>query len=196
MATGLTVNDLAYIGQAPTIAPVAYVAERWGGMQGPGGQSTLLLVSGTAYFVFLGVVVKDFTPAYCKFHVSTAGAGAQTAEVGFFSTPLPPNAASQVLTKLVSTGTITSLTATGVKQNSSAFTTKVVRGTNLWAGVRTAMATTQPTPNAFNRDYARGNILTTAAAGALTDAGPWTGATIAATTGTGEGPVMFWALDA
>lgn len=169
---------------------------RWGGAQGPLGSGTLALTSDTAYFVFLGRVTVPFTPAYAKGFCQSAGSGAQTAELGFFSTPAYPNAANQTVSKIVATGTITSLTGTGVKQNTAAFTTVILPGTFLWWGMRTAMAGSQPTMNALNRDYARGNILTTATAGALTGAGPWTGAVVAASAATAEAPVAWWGLDA
>ncbi len=141
-----------------------------------------LLVSGTAYFVYLGQTALAITPKFVEFYVSTIGAGGQTAEVGFFSTPNAPSKAGQSLTKLVSTATVDALTSNGVKRNTSAFATAVTVGTHLWAGIRTAMATTQPTIQALFLDMAQGNILSAAASGALTGAGPFTGAIIAAST--------------
>ncbi len=144
--------------------------------------SAFLLVSGTAYFVYLGQVVTAATPKFVEFYVSTIGAGAQTAEVGLFSSPAAPSKAGQSLTKLVSTGTVDALTGLGVKRNTSAFATSVTAGTHLWAGIRTAMATTQPTIQALYLDMAQGQVLSLAAAGSLTGAGPWAGAIIAAST--------------
>jgi hypothetical protein len=146
------------------------------------GSAGFLLVSGVAYFVYLGRVTAAFTPKFVEFYVSTIGAGAQVAEVGFFSTPNPPNKGSQSLTKLVSTGTIDALTSLGVKRNITAFAFSVLPGTHLWAGIRTAMATTQPNIWGVGLDFAQGRILTTAASGVLTGVGPWTGAIIAAST--------------
>ena len=149
------------------------------------GNAGLLLVSGTAYFVFLGVTPAAITPKFVEFHVSTVGAGTQVAEVGFFSTPAWPNKGSQSLTKLVSTGTLGALTATGVVRNTSAFATSVPPNVFLWAGIRTAMTTTQPTIWGVGVDMSEGRILSTASAGVLTGTGPWTGALIAAGTGVG-----------
>jgi hypothetical protein len=147
------------------------------------GNAGFLLLTGVAYFAYLGRTNKAITPKYIEFHVSTIGAGAQTAEVGFFSSPLAPNkAASQSLSKLVSTGTVDALTSTGVKRNTSAFSTSIPAGTHLWAGIRTAMATTQPTIWGLAIDMNQGEVLSTASAGVLTAAGPWTGAKIAAST--------------
>jgi hypothetical protein len=144
------------------------------------GATGLLLVADTAYFVYLGMTVNSIIPKYVEFFVPVAGVGTQTAEVGFFSTPAAPNKANQSLTKLVSTGTVDALTGTGVMRNTVAFTAAVAPETYLWAGIRTAMGTTQPTIIGLSHDMAQGNILATGTAGALTAAGPWTGAVIAA----------------
>jgi hypothetical protein len=144
----------------------------------PNVATALTTVSGTGYFVYLGRTATALTPKHVEFFVSTAGTGAQTAEVGFFSTPNAPNKASQTLTKLVSTGTVDALTSTGVKRNTSAFATSVPAGTHLWAGVRTAMATAQPQISGLCMDFSQGRVLSTASAGVLTAAGPWTGAII------------------
>lgn len=159
---------------------------------GAGTQFTL--ISDTAYFVYLGRTVASITPKYVEFHVVAGGTGAQTAEVGFFSTPVAPNKASQVLTKLVSTGTIGDVTGTGVLRNTAAFSTAVVAQVHLWAGIRTAMATTQPALVACYGDWAQGLVLSTATAGALTAAGPWTGA-LGAGSLAADGPALRGTLD-
>lgn len=135
----------------------------------------ILLTSGKAYFVYLGRTVDVLVPTHAQTHVATAGVGAQTAEIGLFSTPEPPNGASQSLTKIVSTSTVDALTTTGIKANTSAFAVPVARDTHLWAGIRTAMATTQPELVAVCGDQSRGYVLETAGASDLTGAGPWTG---------------------
>jgi hypothetical protein len=140
--------------------------------------SFLTMVADTAYFVYLGRTTRAITPKYVEFFVYTAGTGAQTVEVGFFSSPAAPNKANQSLTKLVSDGTVSDLTTTGVKRNTNAFATAIPVGTYLWAGIRTNMATTQPVVYGQGQDWNQGACLSTAAAGALTGAGPWTGATI------------------
>ena len=148
----------------------------------PGGAG-FLLISGTGYWVYLGRTKRAITPTRVEFHVSTIGAGAQTAEVGFFSTPAAPNKAAQSVTKLVSTGTVDALTSTGVKRNTAAFATSIPAGTHLWAGIRTAMATTQPTIWGIGVDMAQGQILVKTSAGVLTGTGPWAGVIVAAATG-------------
>src|SRR2546428_5661404 len=95
---------------------------------------TFLLIAGTAYYVYLGRLAKGLTVKFVEFHVTTLGAGAQTAEVGLFSTPSAPNKSAQTLTKIVATGTLDSLTAgTGVKRNTASFAQNVDAGTHLWA---------------------------------------------------------------
>ena len=153
--------------------------------------TTIACVSGTAYFVYLGRTVQAITPKFVEFYVTGAGAGTQTAEVGFFSTPAAPNKAAQTVSKLVSTGTVNSLTATGVCRNTSAFATSIPAGTHVWAGIRTAMATTQPTIAGLVNDYAQGHVLSTAGSGALTGTGTWTGALITtAAPGTAQCPEL------
>jgi len=147
------------------------------------GAAGFLLISATAYFIYLGRTKKAITPKYIEFHVSTIGAGTQTAEVGFFSTPVAPNKAAQSVSKLVSTGTVDALTATGVKRNTTAFATSIPAGTHLWAGIRAVMVTTQPTIWGLGIDMAQGRILSLASATVLTGAGPWAGAIIVAETG-------------
>ena len=142
-----------------------------------------LLLTGVAYFVFLRRLEAACVPKFVEFHVSTAGAGTQVAEVGLFTSLAAPNKAAQSLTKIVSTGTVDALTSTGVKRNTSAFATSAPAGAYLWAGIRTAMTTTQPTIWGLGVDMAQGQILSLAAAGVLTAAGPWTGGIIAAATG-------------
>lgn len=153
---------------------------------------TFLLISGTAYFVYMGEATSfGNTEKFCKFNVTTAGAGAQTAEVGIFSSPLPPNGTNQSMTKIVSTATVDALTGTGVKANTTSFATSVTPGTYVWCGIRTAMATTQPTIEGVSGDDSTGSILTLAGSGALTGAGPFA-ATIPAlaTVGTNVGPEL------
>jgi len=128
-----------------------------------------LTVTNTGYFVYLGKTKAPITAAFLELNMTVIGAGAQTAEVGLFSTPLAPNKAGQTLTKLVATGTVDSLTATlTIKRNTASFATDILAGTHLWAGIRTAMATTQPTFAAVAYDFLQGNVLTAAAPGALT----------------------------
>lgn len=148
----------------------------------PAHATAFITLTGVAYFVYLGRTTSLQTPKFVEFHVSTGGAGAQTAEVGFFSTPAAPNKAAQSLTKIVATGTVDALTSTGVKRNTAAFATVVQPGVHLWAGIRTAMATTQPTILSLCHDMSQGHILSLAASGVLTGAGPFAGGLVAVST--------------
>lgn len=141
----------------------------------------ILLVADTAYFVYMGFVRNPITVKYVECYVTLAGAGAQVAEVGLFSSPSVPKKANQSLTKLVSTATVDSVLGAAVIRNTNSFDQVITPGTfYLWAGIRTNMAITQPTLRALNDDMGHGMVLATAAAGVLTAAGPWTGALVAA----------------
>lgn len=130
--------------------------------------ATFLTISGTAYYVYVGRIVREVTVAFCEFHVTTAGAGAQTAEIGLFSSTNPPSKSGQTLTKIVATGTVDAVTATGVKRNTTTFAQSIPAGTHLWAAIRFAMATTQPTCAGLAQDMSQGHIHTTTGGGALT----------------------------
>lgn len=155
---------------------------------------TLALTEDTAYWVYVGYTTEAVTPKYVKFAVSVGGTGAQTAEVALASSTTAPNGGNLTLTKLVADGTLSDLTGTGVMGNSSAMATAVSAGVHLWAGLRTAMATNEPTCATLSRDYSRGEILSTATAGALTGTGPWTGALITHAL-TGQAPDLVVCLD-
>jgi hypothetical protein len=148
--------------------------------------TAITLISNTAYFVYLGCTTKVLIVKFVEFYVNTNGSGAQTAELGLFTTTDPPNKTNQGtggIIKLTADGTLDSLTTTGLKRNTTAFNGgngyAVPAGTHLWAGIRTAMATTQPALGGLCMDYSQGLVLSTAAAGVLTGAGPWTGSIIA-----------------
>lgn len=158
--------------------------------------STFLLIDGTAYFVYLGYVRPGITIKHVEFYVSTGGTGAQTAEVGIFSTPSAPSKAGQSLTKLAASGSLDSLTSTGVKRNTASLAYALTASKHLWAGIRTAMATNEPTLGGLANDNGQGHILSLAAAGALTAAGPFAGGLItAAAPGTSQAPALRVVLD-
>jgi hypothetical protein len=132
------------------------------------GTEDFILISGTAYYVYVGRVVQPITVKFVEFHITTAGAGTDTKEVGLFSTPSPPNKSAQTLTKIVATGTVDSGVSTGIKRNTSSFAQAVDAGTHLWAAMRCALGTTQPKMPGIGADYSQGHILTTTGGGALT----------------------------
>lgn len=158
--------------------------------------SGLALTSGTAYFVYVGLTSAAITPKFVEWYMNVSGAGAQTAEVGLFSTPNPPNKSAQTFTLLTSTGTVdTMTTTTAVKRNTVAFSTSIPAATHLWAGIRTAMATTQPSLWGLSMDMGEGFCQNTAAAAALTTAGPWTGALSSTITTSWVCPILRVTLD-
>lgn len=141
--------------------------------------ANVTLAADTAYFVYLGQVGgAAITPKYVEFYVGAGGTGVQTAEVGLFSSSSPPNKGSLTLTKLVATGTVDDLTTSGIKRNTSAFATSVPAGTYLWAGIRCNLLLTQPAIVGLGYDFNEGMVLSTGTSGAITGAGPWTGAII------------------
>jgi hypothetical protein len=149
-----------------------------------GNLHTITTVSGTAYYVYVGRVVQDITVKFVEFQITGAGAGTDTKEVGIFSSPSPPSKSGQTLTKLFATGTVDSGTTTGYKRNTSAANQAVLAGTHLWAAIRTALATTQPTCAGLGSDMGAGSILTTTGGGALTGVSTAAGSIIAAGTTT------------
>jgi len=158
-------------------------------------QTTFLMITNTGYAVYMGRATQAINVGFIECEVSSAGAGAQTAELGIFSTPSAPNKSGQTLTKIVATGTVDSLTGTGMKRNTSSFATSIPGGTHVWAVMRTAMATTQPTMRAgFFADKSQGHILTVATPGALTGLTTMTGALIALGT-SAVCPELYLTLD-
>jgi len=159
--------------------------------------AAITMIADTAYFIYLGRTVQDMTPKFVEFYVTTGGSGAQTAELGLFSTPSAPNKASQTVTKIQAMNSFNALlTGTGYFRNNVAFSTLVTKGTHLWAGFRTNMGTSQPAPWGVGGDLSEGRILTTAGAGALTAAGPWTGAVAALLApSSAQGPDLRVTLD-
>lgn len=153
-----------------------------------------VMISDTAYFVYVGRVVKTFTPQHVAAYCRSVGSVVQTAELGLFSTSAAPNQSGLSFTKIEATGTISSLLSTGFIRNTSAFSTSVAAGTYLWAGMRTAMSVSQPTMIGVAQDFGEGYCQSTATAGALTNAGPWTGAVSAASL-TAIGPDLRIEID-
>lgn len=149
------------------------------------------ITSDKAYWNYIGFTLKSFVINHVYFYVSTVGAGAQTAEVALVRSINPPNKANQTLYKLTASGNLVTLTV-GVarKYNLDPLAYKVPAGIHLWAGMRTAMATTQPRCYGFNFSFGEGMVLSTAAAGALTGAGPWTGSVIAVSSGVWQAPII------
>lgn len=141
--------------------------------------ANLIITADKAVFVFVRRLEVATTPKYVELFVNSAAIGTQTAEVGLFSTPSPPNKSGQTLTKLVATGTVDDMTTTGVKRNTTAFATSIPAGTYLWAGFRSVMTGSMPTCASLSRDFGQGQALETATAGALTASSTFAGTIIA-----------------
>jgi hypothetical protein len=142
----------------------------------------LLVTADKAYWVYQGYVSRQSTFQHVRVALITAAVGTQAAEVALASSPLAPNRSSQVLTKIASDGTLGDLTGSaGLYTNTTGMAAVVPAGTHLWAGFRANFTSTptQPTLLARAADFGQGEVLSTVTAGALTLAGPWTGATIA-----------------
>lgn len=138
-----------------------------------------LMGAAAGYFVYMGLTTRQIQANFVEFAVSVIGAGAQTCEVGFFSTPVGPNRAAQSLTKLGASGAVDALTSLGVKRNTADLATAIASGVHLWCGIRQDMITTEATIVGLTNDFAEGRILSVAAPGALTGAGPFAGAIVA-----------------
>lgn len=156
-------------------------------------------VGAVAYFHFLGQVARAVTPKYVRAHMVTAGASTQAAEVGLFTTPLPPNAGNQTLTPLAAfTATVDDLTAAGplVRGNTSAFATALTVGQFLWAGIRVDMASTEPVFLGGVNDALTGGILVKTSAGAFDGATTYAGVVPAISAiGTPVAPYLWVGFD-
>jgi hypothetical protein len=166
--------------------------------------TSVALASGTAYFSYLGYVSFPFTPKHLGFHMNAAGTGAQTAELGLFSSPGSPNRAAMTLTKLIADAVVDSLTAAGplIRRNTNPWATLIPAGTHLWGGLRVAMAATQPTIGAVGGDMLQGYSQWCAASGVLTGLGPFVCTIPTTAIGGGAyspaasvGPYLRWMLD-
>ncbi len=148
------------------------------------GRSALPTIAGAAtvadkaYWVYVGRAARPCTATNVKFWVSTAAAGAQVAEVAV-ATGSAPNAAAQTLTVVAVASALADLTvAYASKQNTTSFGYAVNASDHLWVGLRTNMATTQPTVFGHTFDCSNGEILSTASAGILAVGTAYTGALI------------------
>lgn len=164
--------------------------------------STIIPTSGTAYFVFLGRMSQATVIKFVEGFVTVAGVGNQVAEVGLFSSTQAPDKTNKTLTKLAADATVDAMTGGSfprVVRNTTAFNSgagvSVPAGTFLWAGIRTAMATTQPTFRSLGHDHVQGWMQTTAASGVLTGAGPFSGVVPAAAVSSALAPDLVATMD-
>lgn len=148
--------------------------------------SQLAIIKDRAYFCYLGYTQKSVTPKHIRLWQVNPGTGTQTAEVGLFSTPLPPNGTGQTLTLLAFDASLDNLKAGSgvVVGNTADMATAIPGQTHLWAGVRVSLSGSQPTFHGFSSDQGVGRILSlssaaafaagrTYAANIITPASPW-----------------------
>lgn len=132
-----------------------------------GGSAT----TATAWFFYMQYVDFPITVAYVEglVHPTNTNSG-QTAEIGLFSTPLPPQrGVNQIMTKL-SANTVTDMTVAGpiVVRNVTPFSQVVGAGTFLWCGIRSASGTGIVNMGVGGDSVLSGAIQTLASAPALT----------------------------
>lgn len=155
-----------------------------------------------AYFVFLGRTPEEKLIKNVNFTINTSGRGTQTAEVGLFSTPLPPCKSGLVFTKLTFSNTVTNMEGGSPKlcQNITGFVNTsgylVASGIYLWAGYRVSMVTTQPSVRQISAvDNGRGYVQIQASAPSFTgNIAGWSG-TIQAASVTTLGPYLSANMD-
>jgi hypothetical protein len=133
----------------------------------------MLTTSGRAYFTYLGLTTREVALARIAYYITTiADTGTQTAEVGYFSTPLAPNRAAQTLTKIAATA---ALGLTSLKTQQTPLAATIPAGTHLWTAYRGALATTQPTFRGVGYELLDGSLLITSSATALTSGTTYAG---------------------
>ena len=120
----------------------------------------LTLAKSCAYWHYIGKTQTPIIPKKLALLLWAVAAGTQVAEVGLFSTPLPPNKAAQTLTKLAA-DTMETLSAGSARvvRNENTLNTEIAAGTHLWVGVRSEMQTTQPSFAALAGAWDEGMVL-------------------------------------
>jgi len=156
------------------------------------GGAAFTLISQTAYFIYLGWCAELVSLTFLNASQTLASATITTAEMGYFSTPAPPNRAGQTLTKLCA-GAFTG-TGTGLKRNTSSFATALAAPAHLWGGIR-VNATTPGQFTSVSRDWSAGQYLTLAAAGAFSSTPTFAGVVPAFSDAGTIGPDLFGTSD-
>lgn len=168
----------------------------------PGGAITA--TTGRAFCNYVGYLAQAKVIKFVRANMTTAGSGAQTAEVALASSPnAPTQATNQTFTFLSADGTLSDLTTGAPKliTNTSALNSgsgyTVAAGTHLWACMRTAMATTQPAFTGGANDLGGNGMMISNddSIGALTSATTYTfKAHVGGATGSGA-PLMTATMD-
>lgn len=160
--------------------------------------SGFLPTTGVAYWVYVGRVPVTKILKQIRSVLTVNAVGAATIELALASGAAPGVGVNQTLVKVWAEGAIDQdLTTGAIKLFRNNAANAVASGViHAWLGIRTAYATTQPTLAGLTRYYGNGELCSTAAAGALTGAGPWTGTAIAfATPTTIPGPDLWATMD-
>ncbi len=152
--------------------------------------------TGTAYWVYIGRTAKEITVQKVIAQMGAVGLGAQTAEVAIASSSSAPNRTAQSLTVRAASGSVTDFLtgANNPKFNTTDLNHVVPSTVHLWAGIRTAMVTTQPTLLGLIADAGTGSALITAASGVLTVGTSYTGALIASSGIAWQAPSLLVSL--
>lgn len=140
-------------------------------------------IAGTAYWLYIGYFPDARSIAKIGSFLTNVSTVDSVCSLAMATTPLAPNKAAQVLTKIAnsSTATIDDLTANANRDHySSAINCSTGTG-HVWAGICPNTGGTQPGFRGLQNEYAHGFVLVTAGvAGSSihTGAGPWTGSTV------------------
>lgn len=167
------------------------------------GTGVFLTIAAVAYFVYLGKTMRAVTPKYVAAHLHTVATTDSVGELGFFTTPLPPNKAGQTLTPVASAFKTAwdDLTAGGGAAprrvgNAVALAVSIPAGVELWAGIRTNTGGNEPTFLGIHVDALGGEVLTTAAAAAFDGSTTYAGLVPAvAAVNTAVAPYLWAELD-
>ena len=185
-ASASAARDALEVGQNVVDPPFGNVLRPWWLSNNTG----TILVEQTLYAVYLGRTKRAITVANVFCHVVTIATGTQTAEMGLATSADAPDGNSKTLTKLVASGSLDALTGTGIKGPSSALNQAVSAGVHLWAVMRTAMSSNEPTCLAVTGDLNRGYVLVATGQSAITGLTSWTGAVPTLGNG-GVAPLLF-----
>jgi hypothetical protein len=116
-------------------------------------------VSSTAYFVYLGRVLRPLTAKCVEAYVTVGGTGIGEAEIGTFTSDSPPNKREQRLTKIEAVK-LENADAIGMARNTSDLSIEIRQDVYLWIGMRIT-ADVMPQTFSLIHDCEEGFILST-----------------------------------
>jgi hypothetical protein len=146
--------------------------------------ATTVAITGRAYAAYLGYFATAKTWTHVRTNASAGGTGSQVAEVALATSPTAPvYDTGQTLTFVASNATLDDLTTGGIKGNTISMAYSAAAGVHMWAVIRTAMATTQPTFNSNTNSLATSDttlmVATDDSIGALPSSGTYAFVTLA-----------------